>query len=81
MAQGGILIDEPAGMTIKQAYFETKRRLREAGVEDPAFEAACILEKHTGRKRHELALTGETMQHPEKIFSDVESRAKGDPLQ
>ncbi|HEX3027539.1 MAG TPA: peptide chain release factor N(5)-glutamine methyltransferase [Clostridia bacterium] len=69
-------------MTLRQAYQDAVRRLRNAGISDPAFDAACILEKNTGIKRHELPLKGDTPAGDLAAFrSDVERRERREPLQ
>lgn len=68
-------------MTVRKAYDLLKRRLSETGVENAAFEAACILEKHTGLRRADLPLRGNAETDAEPLFADAERRAAGEPLQ
>jgi release factor glutamine methyltransferase len=68
--------------TLKQIYIESQKRLRAAGVENPAFDAACIIEKHTGVKRHEIVLYGGCPSfNPTDFWADIERRERREPLQ
>lgn len=69
-------------MTVREAYNEAKRRLLKAGIENPAFEAACLLEKHTGIKRHEIIM-GPDAKVPElcMFWHDIDRRVNQEPLQ
>ena len=69
-------------MTAREAYHEAKRRLIGAGVEDAAFDAACLFEKDTGLRRSELALRpAESCPGLETLWRDIDRRAAGEPLQ
>ncbi|MFT9056143.1 MAG: peptide chain release factor N(5)-glutamine methyltransferase [Ethanoligenens sp.] len=69
-------------MTGRALYRAIKKRLEQA--DKPAFDAACLLEKHLHIKRGELPLRGEALV-PEAVctalWADVERRAAGEPLQ
>lgn len=70
-------------MDLKEIYKSAKDRLRKAGVENPAFDAACILEKHTGIKRHEILLKNSFPPDSDidAFWADIERRARREPLQ
>ena len=69
-------------MTAREAYDGAKRRLIGAGVEDAAFDAACLFEKDTGLRRSELALHPvENCPGLEALRRDTGRRAAGEPLQ
>lgn len=69
-------------MTLNEAYREIKGRLKAAGIDDPAFDAACILLKHTGVPREKLPLCGnDEARVGAEFFRDAERRAAGEPLQ
>lgn len=69
-------------MTRTEAFFEAKRRLRVAGIDDPSFDAACLFEKHTGIRREQLPLCGgETADRMPGFWHDIDRRASGEPLQ
>lgn len=69
--------------TIQNLYIESRRRLSSAGVENAAFDAACIVEKHTGVSRTALPLHGgETPACDLEVFwRDISRREKREPLQ
>lgn len=69
--------------TIQEAFLKAKKRLAEAGIADAGFDAAKIIEKHTGYKRYEIVLYGEKPLTctDDEFWSDVERRAKREPLQ
>lgn len=69
--------------TIKEIYLEAKKRLNSAGIEDSAFNAACILKKHTGIERHEIALIGdrEIQCDLTGFWADIKRREGREPLQ
>ncbi|CDZ23411.1 protein-(glutamine-N5) methyltransferase [[Clostridium] cellulosi] len=69
--------------TIHEAFLKAKKRLADAGIADAGFDAAKIIEKHTGYKRHEILLYGEKPLccPDDEFWSDVERRAKHEPLQ
>jgi release factor glutamine methyltransferase len=69
-------------LTLNEAYFEAKRRLQMAGINNPSFDAACIFEKHTGLKRSHLPLCGGTdAEMPPDFWQNISRRAAGEPLQ
>ncbi|MDR3552996.1 MAG: peptide chain release factor N(5)-glutamine methyltransferase [Clostridia bacterium] len=68
-------------MTAQAAYTEAKRRLAAAGIEGAAFEAACLIEKHTGLRREGLSLDGDRLIDAAGILTDLARREKGEPLQ
>lgn len=70
-------------MTIREAYNEAKERLKRAGVESPAFDAACLLEKAVGIRRHELPLKGDQPADArfDRFWADVARRESREPLQ
>lgn len=69
--------------TIKELYLETKNRLEKAGISDPAFDAACIIQKHTGMARHEIVLYGSRPVRCDinSFWEDVDRRSRREPLQ
>lgn len=67
--------------TSAELYAHAKRELAAAGVENPAFEAGCILETRLGLRRHELALRGVETYNVGPVFEDIARRADGEPLQ
>lgn len=69
--------------TLNYYYLEAKKRLREAGIDDPAFDAAALIEKHSGVKRYEIAICDKI---PEKFsesafLADLKRRESREPLQ
>lgn len=74
-----------SSVTVGEAYREAKKRLEQAGVEDAAFDAACLLEKDTGVPRARLPLLpgrGAVACRGLGDFQrDVARRAAGEPLQ
>jgi release factor glutamine methyltransferase len=69
-------------LTLNEAYFEAKRRLQMAGINNPSFDAACIFEEHTGLKRSHLPLCGGVAAEMLPDFwQDIIRRAAGEPLQ
>lgn len=70
-------------MTLNEAYREARRRLREAKIEDAAFDAACIFEKYSHVGRERLPLCGrEKFEADETAFwGDVARREAREPLQ
>mgnify|MGYP004537047997 CR=1 FL=1 len=71
--------------TLRVIYEQGKRRLRQAGIESPGFDALCILEQVLGANRQALILHGDTQTVPpeqERAFLErIERRAKREPLQ
>lgn len=69
-------------MTGWELYQKIKKRLAEA--DKPAFDAACLLEKHLHIRREELPLRGD-LPVPDAacaaLWADVERRAADEPLQ
>lgn len=70
-------------MNLKEIYKLSQQRLRDAGVDNPAFDAACILEKHTGIKRHEIMLNDSFPQNCDidAFWADISRRERREPLQ
>ena len=70
-------------MTVRALYNEIKKRLSEA-VEDPAFEALCVIEHIFGMDRSALLLNG-GREAEEKLSAEAwaftERRMQGEPLQ
>lgn len=70
------------GMTGKAMYLAIKKWLARAG--KPAFDAACLLEKHLHLRREDLPLRGDRPV-PDAVcaalWADVERRAADEPLQ
>lgn len=73
------------GPTVKEAYYAAKKCLEEAGVEDAAFDAGCLLEKDTGITRERLPLLPGrgAVECPglDTFEKDVARRAAREPLQ
>lgn len=69
--------------TLQEAFDKARKKLSEAGISEASFNAAKIIEKHTGFKRHEIVLFGERPFGgvSEDFWRDVERRAKHEPLQ
>ena len=71
-------------MTIEELYRKAKYILLKAGIEDPAFDALCLIEKVFNYNRTMLIAKGDTVATDvkEKEFLDlVEKRAEFEPLQ
>lgn len=69
-------------MTVKQAYIAARACLAAASVDDPGFDTACILEKHTGVKRYEIPLKGDgQITHEREFWADIARREAHEPLQ
>jgi release factor glutamine methyltransferase len=69
-------------MTVREAYREAVRRLKEAGVENAAFYASLIFEKHTGIGRRRVPLEGEkSLGALPGLWEDIARRAAREPLQ
>lgn len=69
-------------MTARALYRAIRQRLTQA--DKPAFDAACLLEKHVCLRREELPLRGDTPVAEDvctALWADVERRAAGEPLQ
>ena len=68
---------------LKKIYVEAQRRLKEAGVDNSGFDAGCIIEKHTGIKRHEIVLRDESLSERclEAFWADIARRERREPLQ
>ncbi len=68
---------------IKELYLEAKKQLEKAGIPDPAFDAACIFEKHTGKKRHEIVLYASmpVSFDTKPFWDDIKRRILHEPLQ
>lgn len=69
--------------TLQEAFSKARKRLSEAGIRDAAFDAAKIIEKHTGYKRHEIVLYGEKPFSgiSSDFWADIERRTRHEPLQ
>ena len=65
--------------SINQCYQKARERLIAAGIDSAAFDAACIYEKHTGKKTYQLA--DFDAQTEKKIMLDIEKRCTHYPLQ
>lgn len=71
-------------MTIENLYKEAKYKLQKAGIEDPAFDALCLIEKVFGFNRAMLIAKGNKEANPKEIenFNTlVDRRAEFEPLQ
>lgn len=71
-------------MTLEQTYREGRRRLEQAGIDSPAFDAVCLFEQCFGLDRQGLILHGNEPAGEEparRFFASVDERAKGRPLQ
>lgn len=71
-------------MTYKTLYTQTKNALQKAGVEDPAFDTLCLLEKIFGFTRSDLILYGEREPDScklEAFLTLAERRKQHEPLQ
>lgn len=71
-------------MTLRDTFTEVKRLLIQSGVDaaGAAFEAGCLLEKHTGLPpAQQLRDAGLPAACPEAFWADVRRRAAGEPLQ
>lgn len=70
-------------MTGREVYRAVRQRLAQAG--KPAFDAACLFEKHLHMRREELPLRGGNTAVSDAVcaalWEDVERRASGEPLQ
>lgn len=67
---------------LRELYIEAQGRLRAAGIDDPAFDAACIIEKHTGVRRHEIVLCDSCPSlNLSEFWADIERRVRREPLQ
>lgn len=71
-------------MTVEELYKKAKNELKKAGIEDPAFDALCLIQKVFSFDRARLIAYGNTQakQDDEKLFlSYVNRRAEFEPLQ
>lgn len=71
-------------MTIENLYKEAKYKLQKAGIEDPAFDALCLIEKVFGFNRAMLIANGNKEATPKEIQelnALVNLRAEFEPLQ
>lgn len=71
-------------MTFRQLYHQTKQLFSQAGLESPAFDALCLLERVFGLGRQALLVRGEEPVPKEAlpVFSGlVQQRANREPLQ
>jgi release factor glutamine methyltransferase len=69
--------------TLRDYYKDAEKRLRGAGIDNPAFDAAALIEKHSGIKRYEIAICEKIPEtfEPQAFYSDVTRREKHEPLQ
>ena len=71
-------------MTLRQVYQKGKVLLEKAGIETPAFDAACLFQKVFGLDRQQLIIHGTETAADSKAdayWMLCEKRAKGRPLQ
>lgn len=71
-------------MTIENLYREAKYKLQKAGIEDPAFDALCLIEKVFGFNRAMLIAKGNKeadLKDAEEFNTLVDLRTKFEPLQ
>lgn len=71
-------------ITIKQAYIQGKNRLTEAGLESPAFDALCLLDRVFGiQNRTDLAMRGGELADSAAVgqYFDLIDRRLREPLQ
>ena len=71
-------------MTVEELYKKAKNVLKTAGIDDPAFDALCLIQKVFSFDRARLIAYGNTQvkQDDEKLFfSYVNRRTKFEPLQ
>lgn len=68
-------------LTATEAYAKGWKALEAAGIENARFDAACILEKHTGIQRAGLAVQGGQEFAPEGFLTDIKRRISHEPLQ
>lgn len=69
--------------TLKQAFVKARARLEKAGIPNAAFDAAKIIEKHTGFGRGEIVMYGSRpfTGISADFWKDVERRVHREPLQ
>lgn len=71
-------------VTVEELYKTAKQRLQEAGIDSPAFDALCIIEKVFGFDRTALIARGDTKaddKSAQLFCSLVERRCSFEPLQ
>lgn len=71
-------------MTVKELYLTIKNILSEGGVNDPSFEASCLMEEIAGCDRNKIIVFGGneiSQEETEKLLNMAEKRASGEPLQ
>lgn len=68
-------------MQASALYALLRGQLRAAGVQNPAFEAGCLLEQTVGIRREELPLRGKTSCEEEAALRLLARRKAGEPLQ
>lgn len=68
---------------VKELYFETQKRLRMAGIDNPAFDAAALIEKHTGLSRADIICGAKLPENFDNAAfdRDVHRRENREPLQ
>lgn len=71
-------------MTVEELYRKTKYELQKAGIDDPAFNALCLIEKVFGYNRTDLIIKGEKQAEKDKtdlLNSYIARRCSYEPLQ
>lgn len=71
-------------MTYRELYQQAKKKLVQAGKENPAFDAFCLFSMATGFSRQQYVIHSGEEAHPEQVrrlFSLIGRRARGEPLQ
>lgn len=68
---------------IKELYKDSKMRLRLAGIDNPAFDAAALIEKHTGLSRADIVCGADLPENFDAAAfeSDLRRRENREPLQ
>lgn len=69
-------------MTNRELYRALCACLEEGGVDSPAFDAACLLERYAGVRRGELPIKGDRIaSKAQEALRAARRRAEGEPLQ
>ena len=71
-------------MTLKELYLSGKHSLEEAGIDNPAFDAAAVLNHCLGYSRHDTIINGDipiSCEQETEYLNTIGSRASGEPLQ
>ena len=67
---------------IKEIYAKTKDKFDKAGIDAPAFNSLCLIEKAFGITQNELLINGDMQIGDASLFESlVERRLSGEPLQ